>query len=154
MALKTILINNIQHISFKDGVALDLYCIKSIDSIVPESGDSLYMGEYVYRTVNIAGAVVNPGSYKIEEGATLSSLIKRAGGYLESAFPKEVFIKQESKRIANLYKDKLIQDISKNIASKITSPSVAGNADQSILSIVTKKLKIRKYQEEWLLNLI
>ena len=100
------------------------------------------MGEYVYRTVTIEGAVVNPGSYKIEEGATLSSLIKRAGGYLESAFPKGgIYINQESKRIANLYKDKLIQDISKNIASKITSPSVAGNADQSILSIVTNEIK-------------
>ena len=134
---------NIQHISFKDGVALESPIIlNQLSSIVPESGDSLYMGEYVYRTVTIEGAVVNPGSYKIEEGATLSSIIKRAGGYLESAFPKGgIYINQESKRIANLYKDKLIQDISKNIASKITSPSVAGNADQSILSIVTNEIK-------------
>ena len=100
------------------------------------------MGEYVYRTVTIDGAVVNPGSYKIEEGATLSSLIKRAGGYLESAFPEGgIYINQDSKRIANIYKDKLIQDISKNIASNITSPSVAGNADQAILSIVTNEIK-------------
>jgi len=134
---------NIQHISFKDGVALESpTTLNQLSSIVPESGDSLYLGEYVYRTVIIEGAVVNPGSYKIEEGATLSSLIKRAGGYLESAFPEGgIYINQESKRIANLYKDKLIQDISKNIASKITSPSVAGNADQSILSIVTNEIK-------------
>jgi protein involved in polysaccharide export with SLBB domain len=134
---------NIQHISFKDGVALESpITLNQLSSIVPESGDSLYIGEYVYRTVTIEGAVVNPGSYKIEEGATLSSLIKRAGGYLESAFPGGgIYINQESKRIANLYKDKLIQDISKNIASKITSPSVAGNADQSILSIVTNEIK-------------
>ena len=134
---------NIQHVSFKDGVVSESPIkLNQLSSIVPESGDTLYMGEYVYRTVTIKGAVVNPGSYKIEEGATLSSLIKRSGGYLKSAFPEGgIYINQESKRIANLYKDKLIQDISKDIASKITSPSVAGNADQSILSIVTNEIK-------------
>lgn len=135
--------NNVRHITFKDGAVLERpISINQLSSIVPESGDSLYMGEYVYRTVTIKGAVVNPGSYKIEEGATLSSLIKRAGGYLESAFPEGgIYINQDSKRIANIYKDKLIQDISKNIASNITSPSVAGNADQAILSIVTNEIK-------------
>jgi len=135
--------NNVRHITFKDGAVLERpISINQLSSIVPESGDSLYMGEYVYRTVTIKGAVVNPGLYKIEEGATLSSLIKRAGGYLESAFPEGgVYINQDAKRIANIYKDKLIQDISKNIASNITSPSVAGNADQAILSIVTNEIK-------------
>ena len=134
---------NLQHISFNDGVALESpVTLNQLSSIVPKSGDSLYMGEFVYRTVTIKGAVVNPGVYKIEEGATLSSLVKRAGGYLESAFPEGgIYINQESKRIASVYKDKLIQDISRNIASKITSPSVAGNADQSILSIVTNEIK-------------
>lgn len=135
--------NNVRHITFKDGAVLERpISINQLSSIVPESGDSLYMGEYVYRTVTIKGAVVNPGLYKIEEGATLSSLIKRAGGYLESAFPEGgVYINQDAKRIANIYKYKLIQDISKNIASNITSPSVAGNTDQAILTIVTNEIK-------------
>ena len=135
--------NNIRHITFKDGAALERpISINQFSSILPESGDSLYIGEFVYRTVTIEGAVENPGSYKIEEGATLSSLIKRAGGYLESAFPEGgIYINQDSKRIANLYKDKLIQDISKNIASNITSPSVAGNPDQTMLSIVTNEIR-------------
>ena len=135
--------NNIQHITFKDGSALESPVkINQLSSIVPKSGDSLYIGEFVYRTVSIDGAVVNPGLYKIEEGATLSSLIKRAGGYLKSAFPEGgIYINQDAKRIANIYKDKLIQDISKNIASNITSPSIAGNADQAILSIVTNEIK-------------
>lgn len=135
--------NNLRHISFKDGSAVeDPITINQLSSIVPESGDSLYIGEFVYRTVIIEGAVVNPGSYKIEEGATLSSIIKRAGGYLESAFPNGgIYINQDAKIIAETYKNKLIQDISKNIASKITSPSVAGNADQAVLSIVTNEIK-------------
>ena len=134
---------NVQHISFKNGEALESpITLNQLSSIVPESGDSLYMGEFVYRTVTVKGAVVNPGVYKIEEGATLSSLIKRAGGYLESAFPEGgIYINEESRRTASLYKDKLIQDISKDIASKITSPSVAGNADQSVLSLVTNEIK-------------
>ena len=135
--------NNVRHISFKDGAALERPVkLNQLSSIVPESGDSLYIGEFVYRTVTIEGAVENPGSYKIEEGATLSSLIKRAGGYLESAFPEGgIYINQDAKIIAETYKDKLIQDITKNIASKITSPSVAGNADQSTLSIVTNEIR-------------
>lgn len=135
--------NNVRHISFKDGAALERPVkLNQLSSIVPKSGDSLYIGEFVYRTVTIEGAVENPGSYKIEEGATLSSLIKRAGGYLKSAFPEGgIYINQDAKIIAETYKDKLIQDITKNIASKITSPSVAGNADQSTLSIVTNEIR-------------
>ena len=135
--------NNVRHISFKDGAALERPVkLNQLSSIVPKSGDSLYIGEFVYRTVTIEGAVENPGSYKIEEGATLSSLIKRAGGYLESSFPEGgIYINQDAKIIAETYKDKLIQDITKNIASKITSPSVAGNADQSTLSIVTNEIR-------------
>ena len=90
--------NNVRHISFKDGAALERPVkLNQLSSIVPKSGDSLYIGEFVYRTVTIEGAVENPGSYKIEEGATLSSLIKRAGGYLESAFPEGgIYINQDA----------------------------------------------------------
>ena len=47
-------INNIRHITFKDGTALESPVkINQLSSIVPESGDSLYIGEFVYRTVTI-----------------------------------------------------------------------------------------------------
>lgn len=48
------------------------------------------------KTVTINGEVRFPGSYAIEKGETLSSLIKRAGGYTDKAYLKGATFTRES----------------------------------------------------------
>ena len=38
-------------------------------------------------SISLEGAFVSPGIYGVKQGERLSSVIKRAGGYKENAFP-------------------------------------------------------------------
>src|SRR5436309_13096867 len=40
------------------------------------------------RTITLTGQIVRPGAYTIAEGARLSSVLERAGGYTDRAFPR------------------------------------------------------------------
>ena len=61
--------------------------VKSLSSIKPVSGDSLNVRSYVRKRVSITGAVNTPGTYVISKGETLSSLIEKAEGYKDDAYP-------------------------------------------------------------------
>jgi protein involved in polysaccharide export with SLBB domain len=52
----------------------------------------------LYRLVKIEGEVKFPGSYAIQKGETLSSLLSRAGGYTDNAYPKGTFFTREAVR--------------------------------------------------------
>ena len=64
--------------------------VKNINDLIklkPISGDSLNVRAYERKSVTISGAVNTPGSYVISKGETLSSLIEKAEGYKEDAYP-------------------------------------------------------------------
>ena len=61
--------------------------VKDLSSIKPFSGDRLNVRSYVRKKVTISGAVNNPGTYVISKGETLSSLIEKAEGYKDDAYP-------------------------------------------------------------------
>ena len=52
----------------------------------------------LYRTVTLEGELRFPGVYTIKKGETLSSLIKRAGGYTDKAYLKGAVFTRESVR--------------------------------------------------------
>lgn len=104
--------------------------IDNIGTISPKKGDTLFVTEYKVSTVNIKGAVINPGTYKLPLGSTLSELIKLAGGYEDTAYPfgsvlinkKALEINRNSKNI--LY-EKFLDNIVNN--SGVFSSSDSGN---------------------------
>ena len=61
--------------------------IKDLSSIKPVSGDRLNVRSYVRKSVSISGAVNTPGTYIISRGETLSSLIEKAEGFKDDAYP-------------------------------------------------------------------
>jgi len=61
--------------------------LKDLSSIKPVSGDRLNVRSYVRKRVSISGAVNTPGTYVITKGETLSSLIEKAQGYKDDAYP-------------------------------------------------------------------
>ena len=56
-------------------------------SLKPQSRDRLDVGKYIRKQVEISGAVKIPGTYAISKGETLSSVIKKANGYKDNAYP-------------------------------------------------------------------
>jgi protein involved in polysaccharide export with SLBB domain len=60
---------------------------KALSSIKPFEGDTLSVRAYERKRVIITGAVNTPGTYVISKGETLSSLIEKAEGYKDDAYP-------------------------------------------------------------------
>lgn len=53
-------------------------------------------------TVTVSGEVEHPGSYGIEEGERLSSILKRAGGFRQDAYPYAAVLQRDQVRELNL----------------------------------------------------
>ena len=49
--------------------------------------DSIYIREFKTDTITILGSVMNPGTYKLNRGTSLSEAIITAGGYDSTAYP-------------------------------------------------------------------
>ena len=49
--------------------------------------DSIYIREFKTDTITILGSVMNPGTYKLNRGTSLSEAINAAGGYDSTAYP-------------------------------------------------------------------
>ena len=51
------------------------------------NNDSIYIREFKTDTITILGSVMNPGTYKLNRGTSLSEAIITAGGYDSTAYP-------------------------------------------------------------------
>ena len=51
------------------------------------NNDSIYIREFKTDTITILGSVMNPGTYKLNRGTSLSEAIIAAGGYDSTAYP-------------------------------------------------------------------
>jgi polysaccharide biosynthesis/export protein len=63
----------------------------TLDDIVLEDGDQITMPP-VPNTVNVIGAVRNPSTVVYEEGIGVDAYLKRAGGTMETAKEKDIYI--------------------------------------------------------------
>ncbi|MBO8154701.1 MAG: SLBB domain-containing protein [Thermovirga sp.] len=75
----------------------------------------------LYRTVRVYGEVNYPGIYTIKEGETLSSVLERAGGFTEKAYPRGAIITRESVRKAQ---QKQIEDMVNRLERELSAINV------------------------------
>ena len=88
-------------------------------SLLPKAGDSLYVKSFIYRSVDILGAVNTPGTYIINENETLSSLVSKAEGYKDNAYPfGGVLINAKTLAINEEAVEKLYQSFVQNLITK------------------------------------
>ena len=66
---------------------INILDLDKISTIKVESGDNLNIRAFERKTATITGAVNRPGKYTIAKGETLSSLIAKADGYKDNAYP-------------------------------------------------------------------
>ena len=79
-------------------------------------------------TIEIAGEVRFPGKYPIHQGETLHSVLVRAGGFTDVAFPYgAVFIREELKKREKDQLDLLANRLQDDLAA-LSLRAVAGSA--------------------------
>jgi protein involved in polysaccharide export with SLBB domain len=105
----------------------------------------LYVEEYLINVVEISGEIKRPGIYSISEYETLSSLVKRAGGYKENSYTYGSQLYRKS--IADLQEvnnDKIYDDLIKYIATAARSGAQQQNLQQSNLPFILNEFKKTK----------
>lgn len=131
---------NITHQTTKNGNILNsTVSVDDIAKIVVSDGDLVIISEYEYLDVEILGAVINPGKYKILNGETLSDLILKSGGYKESAYPFGGFLNNIKSEEINLEaKDKLYNQFIMNL---IDSKAIGAADSTESLPLILENLK-------------
>ncbi len=79
-------------------------------------------------TIEVAGEVKFPGKYPIHQGETLHSVLLRAGGFTEGAFPGgAVYIREELKKREKEQLELLANRLQSDLAA-LSLEAVAGSA--------------------------
>jgi len=96
---------------------------------VPQQGRWKDIG----ASVTIAGEIGKPGVYGIRPGERLSSLLKRAGGFLRTAYPRAaVFERNEVRELQQKSRQDLIQRLEQESAVVKTSVSTTGTEEVAL----------------------
>lgn len=103
----------------------------------------------LHRIVEISGEVKFPGAYTVEKGETLSSLIRRAGGYTDKAYLKGAVFTRESvkelqQRQLSESIDRLEQQILSQSAATIVAALSPGAALQEKAALEQRRALIAK----------
>lgn len=78
-------------------------------------------------SISLQGEVTYPGSYGLQEGERLSSVLRRAGGFRDSAYPLgAVLVRTQVRELEEKSRDELIRQIETTSASARLSPNLTG----------------------------
>jgi len=81
------------------------------------------------ESLTIQGQVAYPGSYGFREGERLSSVLRRAGGFRESAYPAGAVLLRDSVRdLEQKSREELIRQIETSSAAARLTPNLGGDA--------------------------
>ncbi|MGB6975392.1 MAG: SLBB domain-containing protein [Terracidiphilus sp.] len=95
------------------------------------------------ESVTIKGEVRFPGSYGFHEGERLSSVLRRAGGLLPTAYPiGAALVRDQVRDLQQQSRDELIRQIEANSAAARLSPGVAANAGATLQLIAAQKEEV------------
>ena len=111
--------------------------VNDLSSIKPVAGDRLNVRSYIRKSVNITGAVKTPGTYIVARDDTLLSLIEKAEGYRDDAYPFGGIL--NNKRTAEINAD-AVDKLYNTYVQKLISKGDALFASES-LPFILEELK-------------
>ncbi len=122
-------------------IPLPISNIKQFNTIEAQDGDKVFIRKHSFRSVNISGAVLKPGTYLMAEGESLVDLIEKSGGYTENAYPfGAVYENTNALMINKMAKDILYGEFIDNIIT-VSQKNPASNFSLSSVIELTEKLK-------------
>jgi protein involved in polysaccharide export with SLBB domain len=113
--------------------------------VLLKSGDILAVHQItnwadIGESVTIEGQVRYPGSYGFRDGERLSSVLRRAGNLLPTAYPMgAVLVRVQVKDLEQSSRDELIRQIETNSAAARLSPSLASSGGAGELELIKEQ---------------
>tara|TARA_B100001559_G_C16481532_1_gene614002 strand:+ start:140 stop:1963 length:1824 start_codon:yes stop_codon:yes gene_type:complete len=118
--------------------------LSEFNNMLSEDNDKLVIGSYSYRSVEIEGAVKNPGKYLVNEGAGIYDLVLIAGGYNNTAYPfGGVLENNQTKKINEKAGQKLYESFIDEL-SNISSTVVPQQGEMGFLAELITEIKNTK----------
>ncbi len=109
----------IERLNGEENVFIKIDDVNALTSIEAKAGDRLNVRAYERKSVTISGAIRTPGTYTISRGETLSSLIEKAEGYKDNAYPfAGILNNQRTLRINEGAVDKLYTSFVQKLITK------------------------------------
>jgi protein involved in polysaccharide export with SLBB domain len=92
------------------------------------------------ESVTIMGEVRYPGNYGFKDGERLSSVLRRAGGLLPTAYPRgAVLVREQVKKLEESSRDQLIREIETSSAEARLSPKLSGSNSAGALQAINQQ---------------
>jgi protein involved in polysaccharide export with SLBB domain len=125
----------------------------AVDNYDDESDAALKVGDVltihqisgwndIGASVSLSGEVKYPGSYGLQEGERLSSVIKRAGGFRSTAYPSgAVLVRLQVKELEDKSRNELIHQIETTSAGARLAPSLSAQDDAATLQLLVQQQK-------------
>lgn len=89
------------------------------------------------ESVTIQGQVRYPGTYGFQDGERLSSVLRRAGGMLPTAYPRgAVFTRQQVRELQQKSREELIREIDTSSAAARLTPGLTGGSAGEMLQLI------------------
>jgi protein involved in polysaccharide export with SLBB domain len=89
------------------------------------------------ESVTITGQVRFPGTYGFQEGERLSSVLRRAGGFRETAYPAgAVLVREQVRELEQKSREELIRQIETSSASARLSPNLGSGDSSATLKVI------------------
>jgi protein involved in polysaccharide export with SLBB domain len=91
-------------------------------------------------SVTLAGEVTYPGTYGLQEGERLSSVIARAGGFRTTAYPDgAVLVRKQVKKMEEESRAQLIRQIETTSVGSKVGQSINGGDDSATLQLLVQQ---------------
>jgi protein involved in polysaccharide export with SLBB domain len=91
-------------------------------------------------SVTLAGEVTYPGTYGLQEGEKLSSVIQRAGGFRTTAYPDgAVLVRKQVKELEEKSRAELIRQIETTSVGSKLGQNVSGGDDSATLQLLVQQ---------------
>ena len=114
--------------------------ISQFENIESKDLDRIFIRKHNFRNVEISGAIVRPGNYKMTEGENIFDLIERSGGYTQNAFPEgAVYLNEEAKLINKEASKKLYDGFIDALLEIVQQGS--GEADITTIVTIANEIK-------------
>jgi protein involved in polysaccharide export with SLBB domain len=89
------------------------------------------------ESVQLVGQVTFPGSYGFQEGERLSSVLRRAGGFRETAYPAgAVLVREQVRELEQKSREELIRQIETSSSAARLSPNLGSGDSGATLKLI------------------
>ena len=99
--------------------------------------------EDIGSSITLEGEVAHPGSYGIQQGERLSSILRRAGGLRDTSYPMgAVLLRDEVRKLEEKSRDELIKQIETSSTAARLSPSLSGDQSSTLALIAEQQNQV------------